>query len=106
MLRWNSKVSWCVDSGGPCIGCANWNWVDENAPFRARFRRVGAGSFLGAGGVDPATAAAVVGGVVGVALVAHGFGMKATKRIGKSSTLKTEACKEYDAKHAKKGGAA
>ena len=105
MIRWNNGISWCVEAGGPCIGCANWNWVDENAPFRARHRRVGAGK-LGAGGVDPASAAAVVGGVVGVALVAHGFGMKAAGRIGKNPTMKTETVKEYDAKRAKKSGGA
>jgi len=104
MLRWNSNVNWCVDSGGPCIGCANWNWVDNNAPFFARFRRVGAG-VLGDGGVDPAVASAAIGGVAAAALVAHGFGMKAAKRIGKNATLKTEEMKEYDAKRAKKGGA-
>jgi len=103
MLRWNSRVSWCVESGGPCIGCANWNWVDNNAPFRGRFRRVGAGVF-GPGGIDPALAAAAVGGIAGVALIAHGFGMKATKRIGKNATLKTEECKEWEKKHPGKGG--
>ncbi|MCL2818203.1 MAG: hydrogenase small subunit [Actinomycetia bacterium] len=105
MIRWNSSVSWCVDSGGPCIGCANWNWVDQNAPFRGRFRRVGAG-VLGSGGVDPAIAAAAIGGIAGAALIAHGFGMKAAKRIGSNATLKTEECKEWETKHAKKGGAA
>jgi hydrogenase small subunit len=103
MLRWNNRVSWCVDSGGPCIGCANWNWVDNNAPFRGRFRRVGAG-VLGAGGVDPAMAAAAIGGIAGLALIAHGFGMKATKRIGKNATLRTEEKKEYEVKHPGKGG--
>jgi hydrogenase small subunit len=105
MIRWNNSVSWCVDSGGPCIGCANWNWVDNNAPFRGRIRQVGAG-VLGKGGVDPAWAAAAVGGVVAVGLVAHGFGMKAAKRIGSNATLKTEPMKEYDAKRLKKQGGA
>jgi len=104
MIRWNNNTSWCVDSGGPCIGCSNWNWVDNNAPFQGRFRRVGAG-VIGDGGVDPAVAASAVGGVAAVALIAHGFGMKAAKRIGKNAELKTEEMKEYDAKRAQKGGA-
>jgi hydrogenase small subunit len=104
MIRWNNSVSWCVDSGGPCIGCANWNWVDNNAPFQQRFRRVGAG-VVSTGGWEPAVAAAAVGGIAAAALTAHGFGMKATKRIGKNATLKTEEMKDYDAKRAGKGGA-
>ncbi|MDR1775279.1 MAG: hydrogenase small subunit [Actinomycetes bacterium] len=102
MIRWNNSVSWCVDSGGPCIGCANWNWVDNNAPFRGRVRQVGKGVIGGPGGVSPVTAASVVGGVVAVALVAHGFGMKAAGRIGKNPTMKTETMKEYDRKRLKK----
>ena len=107
MLRWNNSQSWCVESGAPCIGCANWNWVDNNAPFLQRFRRVGQGiGFLNdGGGIEPAAAAAVIGGIAGAALIAHGFGMKATKRIGKNATLQNEPCKEYDAKRMKKGGA-
>jgi hydrogenase small subunit len=104
MIRWNSKISWCVEAGGPCIGCANWNWVDNNTPFRGRFRRVGAGVVGDSkGGWDPAVAAATIGGIAGAALLAHGLGMKATKRIGKNATLKTEEMKEYDVKHIKKG---
>jgi hydrogenase small subunit len=101
MIRWNNSVSWCVDSGGPCIGCANWNWVDNGAPFRGRLRQVGAG-VLGTSGVNPASAAALVGGVVAVGLIAHGFGMKAAGRIGPNATLKDEPMKEYDAKRLKK----
>ena len=33
IVRWNNQVSWCVESGSPCIGCGDFNWVDENAPF-------------------------------------------------------------------------
>lgn len=31
--RWNREVSWCVEAGSPCIGCAAPDWVDANAPF-------------------------------------------------------------------------
>lgn len=103
VTRWNNNTSWCVHSGGPCIGCANFNWVDEDAPFRARFRRVGQGTFgPSKGGVDPAKIGAVVGAVAAVGLTAHGFGMKAAGRIGKNAHLETEKVKEWDAKHLKK----
>ena len=104
MLRWNDSQSWCVDSGGPCIGCASFNWVDNNAPFRGRFRQVGIG--LTEGGLNPASTAAAIGGVAAVALVAHGFGMKAAGRIGPNATLKNEPMKEHDAKRLKKQGGA
>ena len=107
ITRWNNQTSWCVESGGPCIGCGSFNWVDENAPFRARFRRVGEG-VMGAekGGVDPAKISAAVGAVAAVGLTAHGFGMKAAGRIGKNAHLETEEMKEWDAKRLKKQGGA
>ena len=105
MIRWNDAQSWCVESGGICIGCATWNWVDNNAPFAGRHRRVGAATWgplagwpLHGGGIHPIGTAAALTGVVAAALVAHGFGMKAAKRIGKNNTLKTEEMKEYDRK--------
>lgn len=105
VIRWNDKQSWCVESGGPCIGCATFNWVDNNAPFRGRHRRVGQGVMGGEkGGVDPAGLGAAVGAVAAVGLAAHGFGMKAAGRIGKNATLKTEEMKEHDAKRLKKQG--
>lgn len=105
VIRWNDKTSWCVESGAPCIGCATFNWVDENAPFRARHRRVGQGVLgVEGGGADPATLGAVVGGVAAAGLVAHGFGMKAAKRIGKDATLEVEDIKEWDARRLKKQG--
>ncbi|HHJ98332.1 MAG TPA: twin-arginine translocation signal domain-containing protein, partial [Actinobacteria bacterium] len=36
ITRWNRSVSWCVQSGAPCIGCGGLNWVDNNAPFFKR----------------------------------------------------------------------
>jgi len=107
VLRWNDQTSWCVESGGPCIGCASFNWVDNNAPFRGRHRRVGIGSIgTDKGGMDPAKIAAGIGAVAAVGLTAHGFGMKAAGRIGKDAHLETETVKEWDAKHQKKQGGA
>ncbi|MCL2438738.1 MAG: hydrogenase small subunit [Coriobacteriia bacterium] len=113
MIRWNDSQSWCVESGGICIGCSTWNWVDNNAPFAGRHRRVGAarsgplaGWPLHGGGLHPIATGAALTGVVGAALVAHGLGMKAAKRVGKNATLKTEEMKEHDRKRLKKQGGA
>jgi len=113
MIRWNDSQSWCVESGGVCIGCATWNWVDNNAPFAGRHRRVGLASSgplsgwpLQGGGLHPIGTAAGLTGVVAAALVAHGFGMKLAKRIGPDNTLKTEEMKEYDRKRLKNQGGA
>ncbi len=102
IVRWNNQVSWCVESGSPCIGCGDFNWVDENAPFLNRFRRVGIGQYTEGGGYNPANLAALAGGVVAGALVVHGIGMKAAGRIGEGPA--TEEMKEYDRKRMKKGG--
>jgi len=101
-VRWNNKVSWCVEAGSPCIGCGNFNWVDEGAPFLNRFRRIGIGQWTQTGGYNPANIAALAGGVVAAALVVHGIGMKAAGRIGEGPP--TEEMKEYDRKRMKKGG--
>ena len=101
-VRWNNSVSWCVEAGSPCIGCGGFNWVDENAPFLDRFRRVGVGQYTEGGGYNPANLAALAGGVVVGALVVHGVGMYAAGRIGEGPA--TEEMKDYDRKRAKKGG--
>ena len=103
VVRWNNKTSWCVNSGSPCIGCGGFNWVDENAPFLSRMRKVGLGQ-VGAsgGGWNPATIGAVAGGAVVGALVVHGVGMGLAGRIGEGP--ETEEMKDYDRKRMKKGG--
>ena len=101
-VRWNNQTSWCVEAGSPCIGCGDFNWVDENAPFLERFRRVGIGGYTQDGGYDPAKVAALAGGAVAGALVVHGVGMYAAGRIGDGPPA--EEMKEYDRKRAKKGG--
>ena len=50
IVRWNRQVSWCVESGRPCIGCGGFNWVDENAPFLNRSASIGIGTRSAAGG--------------------------------------------------------
>jgi hydrogenase small subunit len=98
LVRWNEKVSWCVESGAPCVGCGNslpsaggsGNWVDADAPFFSRVANVA--------GVQPSTIGAVVGGVAAVGLVAHGVASAAKGRV---KGVPTESQKVYDAK---KGG--
>jgi len=102
IVRWNNQVSWCVESGSPCIGCGRFNWVDEGAPFLDRFRQIGIGTGPETGGYDPANVALLAGGVVAGALVVHGLGMKAAGRIGEGPA--TEEMKDYDRKRMKKGG--
>ena len=101
ITRWNRSVSWCVNSGAPCIGCGGLNWVDNNAPFFARLSSMQMGDSLG--NVQPGSVGAVVGGVAAAALIAHGLGTKAAGRMGEGP--KVEDMKVYDRKHgAKKGG--
>lgn len=102
IVRWNNKQSWCVQAGSPCIGCGDFNWVDENAPFLNRFRRIGIGQYSQGGGYNPANVAALAGAAVVGALVIHGVGMYAAGRIGDGPP--TEEMKEYDRKRMKKGG--
>jgi hydrogenase small subunit len=103
VTRWNSRVSWCVEAGSPCIGCGGLNWVDNNAPFLKRMSDMQFNGFLGLGNVQAGSVAAAVGGVAAAALVAHGLGMKAAGRIGDGPPM--EEKKAYDRKRmAKKGG--
>ncbi len=83
IVRWNNQTSWCVESGAPCIGCANFNWVDNCAPFLGRMRKVGIGMGPQSGGYEPGILGAVAGGVVVGALGVHAAGMAATGRLGK-----------------------
>jgi hydrogenase small subunit len=97
VTRWNDRQSWCVEAGSPCIGCGGYNWVDENAPFLGRFRRVGLGSGPHGAGYDPAGIATIAGSaVVGVAAL-HAAGAAIAGRLGKD--VATESAKEYDVRH-------
>lgn len=82
IVRWNNQTSWCVESGSPCIGCGNYNWVDNGAPFLGRMRKVGMGLGPSEGGYNPALVGAAAGGVVAAALGVHAVGMAATGRLG------------------------
>lgn len=76
LVRWNRRVSWCVDSGSPCIGCGGPNWVDNNSPFLNRLADVG-------GKVDPETVALIAGGLTLAGIAGHAVGQASTGRMGK-----------------------
>ncbi len=98
--RWNNSVSWCIEAGAPCCGCSEAdplvhgrNWVDQNTPFmlsRHRDLRIGDLS------IQPRTIAFAVTGLVAAALVVHGFGMKAARRVGGGAAYEKQ--KDYDLK--------
>ena len=104
LVRWNRAISWCVESGSPCIGCGTadatlggkGNWVDAGTPFLSRAANV---RLPGVGGVQPSTIGAAVGGVAAAALVVHGVASAAKGRV---KGVPTEAEKVYDKKM--KGG--
>jgi hydrogenase small subunit len=98
IVRWNNKQSWCVESGAPCIGCGNFQWVDNDAPFLKRMKNVPLGT-----GVQPTVIGLGAAGVVAAGLAVHGIGMKAAGRTGRVG-VPTENLKEYDRKHGSKGG--
>lgn len=101
-VRWNRRVSWCIDSGAPCIGCAQAdptttkrNWYDLATPFLGRLKRVRLGSLRFS--VTPV--ALGITGIVAAALVVHGFGMKKAGRTAGGAPF--EPAREYDIKHNK-----
>jgi len=100
IVRWNRRVSWCVEAGAPCIGCASadptkagFNWVDLNTPFFNRVKNLKIGDII----IQPATLAAGIGGIAAIALIAHGFGMKATGRTKGGADFESE--RKWDVKH-------
>ena len=100
IVRWNRRVSWCVEAGAPCAGCAvadptrkGLNWVNVNSPFLNRFRTLNINGLR----IDPTFIAYGVGGVVVIALVAHAFGMKATGRTKGGAPFELE--RKWDTKN-------
>lgn len=98
-VRWNRRVSWCIDSGAPCIGCCTadpttttHNWCDENGPFLGRLKTLRIGDIR----FNPTVPALGITGIVAVALVAHGLGMKKMGRTDGGAPF--EEMREWDAK--------
>ena len=97
---WNHGRTWCVQAGSPCIGCCEadpddpgHNWVEVNTPFYKRQRdlRVGPIKF------QPSTLALGITGIVALALVVHGFGMKRAGRMDGGAPF--EEIREWDKKN-------
>jgi hydrogenase small subunit len=75
LVRWNRRVSWCVEAGSPCIGCGSPRWVDNNTPFLSHLADV-------AGGIAPETVGLVAGGAALTGIVAHGVAQTLSGRMG------------------------
>jgi hydrogenase small subunit len=79
-IQYNGKISWCVKAGGPCIGCAERNWVDKFAGFYQPLPGIKIPGFKGVEiGADTLGAVAAVATVAGVAI--HAAGTKAVGRF-------------------------
>lgn len=106
IVKWNRRVSWCVESGAPCAGCGvinpmkpTMNWVDENTPFLARHRYFQILDWK----ISPAAIGGAVLGVVVAALAVHAVGMKVSGRMDGGADFET--IRPYDKKHNTPGSA-
>ncbi len=106
IVKWNRRVSWCVESGAPCVGCGvinpmnpAANWVDENTPFLARHRYFQILDWK----ISPAAIGGVVTGLVVAVIAVHAVGMKLTGRTDGGADFETE--RNYDKKHNTPGAA-
>ena len=84
VVMWNNRRSWCIQAGSPCLGCCEANpndpgdnWVEVNTPFYERHRDLHIGDWF----FQPTVVAGAITGIVAVALVIHGFGMKKSGRM-------------------------
>lgn len=97
---YNDRRSWCIEAGAPCIGCCEANpndpgdnWVEVNAPFADRHRKLCIGDWQ----FQPQALCLALTGIVAVALVIHGFGMKKSGRL--DGNVRFESKRRWDAKH-------
>ncbi len=106
IVKWNRRVSWCVESGAPCAGCGvinpmnpAMNWVDENTPFLARHRYFQILDWK----ISPAAIAGTVLGLVVAVIAVHAVGMKLTGRTDGGADFETE--RAYDIRKKTPGAA-
>jgi NiFe hydrogenase small subunit HydA len=78
--QYNDRTSWCIKAGGPCIGCAERNWVDKFAGFYEPLPGV---KIPGLGGVE--AGADKIGAVAAVATAA-GIAVHAVATAGSGRT--------------------
>ena len=100
IVKWNRRVSFCIESGAPCAGCGvispmnpERNWVDENTPFLARHRYYQLFDWK----ISPAAIGGVVTGLVVAVIAVHAVGMKLTGRTDGGADFEVE--RAYDIKH-------
>lgn len=70
IFQWNTRTSWPIGAGHPCIGCTEPNFWDTMTPFYGRLPNVG--GFPIEERIDTIGAALAVGAAAGVAV--HGAG--------------------------------
>lgn len=97
---WNNRRSWCIQAGSPCLGCCEANpndpgdnWVEVNTPFYERHRDLHIGGWF----FQPTVVAGAITGIVALALIIHGFGMKKTGRTDGGAPF--EKVRAWDAAH-------
>ncbi|MCD8315934.1 MAG: hydrogenase, partial [Eggerthellaceae bacterium] len=100
IVLWDDRISWCVRSGAPCIGCCEAtpfrparNWVQVNTPFYTRFRNFRIGDWI----TTPTFIAVGITIIVAALLVIHGFGMKISGRVPGGAPIEKE--RVWDKKH-------
>jgi NiFe hydrogenase small subunit HydA len=86
--QYNDRVSWCIKAGGPCIGCAERNWVDKFSGFYEPLPGV---KIPGLGGVE--AGADKIGAVAAVATVA-GIAVHAVATAGSGRTKEDKGGKK------------
>lgn len=90
-LRWWNGLSYPIQSGASCIGCANKNFWDED-PLYKRMPEIPGASTIGFGNIDKAGALATA--AMGVGIAAHA----AVSSIQKKKRDKAEKEREADEK--------
>ncbi len=65
LIRWNDKISWCIQTGYGCTGCTEPNWPDAFSPVRATLPGVAIPAFKGV-----ETTADKIGATLGIATAA------------------------------------
>ncbi len=86
ITRWNARSSWCVESGSPCIGCGNFNWVENGAPFLQRSATIP----VAGTNVSPQTIGLTLGAVAVAGLAVHGIATMASGRMGHGAEQEPE----------------
>lgn len=82
LIRWNDKISWCVQTGYGCTGCTEPRWPDAFSPFRAALPGVAVPIFKGVENTADKIGAAL-GVATAVGIGAHLAASKLKGRIKK-----------------------